>query len=585
MKKSYIAFTVLTLLLLTAIPAYAGNINTSSYAWGQDIGWLNWGTSEGDITVDHEKLTGYAWGENVGWISLNCSNTNSCATVDYKVSNTQEGVLSGYAWGENVGWINFRPTYGGGSINTAGQFMGYIWGENVGWISLNCANGTGSCSTVDFYVSTTWIPSTSGGNTGPGTQPPNETPAPTSAPTTSPTPTPTQSPTTTPTGNPTPTTAPTGTPFPTGTPGTTPITTPITSPPVESPTVTVPPRPPTPTSPPENISFINKITNTATNASRKVSETSDEISIASVPFVIASSLMSSANLLFSGVGILQYLRYVIGMIAVILGIKKRAKPWGTVFNSKTMQPLPFTSVQLLNKDKRVIETRVTDKDGRYGFILNPESFETDTPEVMINVNRKGFVFPSNRPQMPQGLTLYRNIYAGGLIRFTKESTVNYDIPIDPLEEGQKEARSLAGPLRMFIHNSFVKIVNIAFWISLVFVPLNYIYDRTTFNLVLLIVLFVINIFRIFGDLKEKPYGMVVDRSRMNPMPYALISVDSKEGQRKGFAVSDESGKYILITEKGQFDVSLFTPATIQPPRIQKIEVGTKKGWITKRFHL
>ena len=80
--------------------------------------------------------TGYAWGENIGWISLNCSNTSSCATVDYKVSNTVSGNLGGYAWSENAGWINFDPGVGSDpAISSSGELTGYAWGENIGWIN------------------------------------------------------------------------------------------------------------------------------------------------------------------------------------------------------------------------------------------------------------------------------------------------------------------------------------------------------------------------------------------------------------------------------------------------------------------
>lgn len=127
------------------------------YAWGENIGWLNFGTTEGNIHVTDSALTGYIWAENIGWISLNCSNGSSCATVDYKVANNGEGTLTGYAWSENTGWINFNPTYGGVTINSSGEFLGYAWGENIGWVVFNCST-TNSCGTVDYKVKTDWRP-------------------------------------------------------------------------------------------------------------------------------------------------------------------------------------------------------------------------------------------------------------------------------------------------------------------------------------------------------------------------------------------------------------------------------------------
>jgi len=146
------------------------------YAWGENIGWINFGTTEGNVHVTDSALTGYAWAENIGWISLNCSNDSSCGTVDYKVLNDGEGNLSGYAWSENAGWISFKPAHGGVVIDSSGNFSGYAWGENIGWIVFNCAT-TGSCGTVDYKVSTDWRPKSArptvaGVSTGGGGLPP-----------------------------------------------------------------------------------------------------------------------------------------------------------------------------------------------------------------------------------------------------------------------------------------------------------------------------------------------------------------------------------------------------------------------------
>ena len=113
-----------------AVTTVAGNIDPyndgSQYAWGENVGWINFEPSEGEgVTVTNSAVTGKAWGENIGWINL------SPATGG--VVNDGAGNLSGYAWGENVGWINF----GGVTINpTTGIFSGYAWGENIGWINF-----------------------------------------------------------------------------------------------------------------------------------------------------------------------------------------------------------------------------------------------------------------------------------------------------------------------------------------------------------------------------------------------------------------------------------------------------------------
>lgn len=125
---------------------------THKYAWGENIGWINFGTSGGNVHVTNSSLSGHGWSDNYGWINLSPS-----ATV--KVLNNGEGDLSGYAWGESLGWINFNSV----SIDYNGEFAGNATIENDGSrISFNCSN-TSSCSSSNFKVKTDWRPKCNNG--------------------------------------------------------------------------------------------------------------------------------------------------------------------------------------------------------------------------------------------------------------------------------------------------------------------------------------------------------------------------------------------------------------------------------------
>ncbi len=154
-----------------AIVYPTGTINsTYQYAWNDNIGWLQFASSSSNVTVSDSGLAGYAWNANYGNISLNCSNTGSCSSVNYGVTNTftsATATLAGYAWNDNIGWVSFcggqstsscpgTVSYGV-TIDSSGDFHGYAWNDNVGWISFNCADG-GSCGTIPYKVNTTWQP-------------------------------------------------------------------------------------------------------------------------------------------------------------------------------------------------------------------------------------------------------------------------------------------------------------------------------------------------------------------------------------------------------------------------------------------
>lgn len=106
----------------------------NKYAWGENIGWINFGTVSGNVRVTDSGMSGYALSETVGWINLG------------NVVNDGEGNLSGYGWGENIGWINFNPVNGGVVINSSGEFTGSALSETVGWIIFG----------GDYRVKTDW---------------------------------------------------------------------------------------------------------------------------------------------------------------------------------------------------------------------------------------------------------------------------------------------------------------------------------------------------------------------------------------------------------------------------------------------
>ena len=137
-----VLIAVIVLCLVAVAQAATGSIDAvDKWAWGTNVGWINFNSTHGGVTVYSDHLEGYAWGENIGWIRLGTHTGGSPHTygntsnTDYGVNRDVSGNLSGYAWGTNVGWINFNPTHSQVTIDPAtGSFDGYAWGENIGWI-------------------------------------------------------------------------------------------------------------------------------------------------------------------------------------------------------------------------------------------------------------------------------------------------------------------------------------------------------------------------------------------------------------------------------------------------------------------
>jgi len=146
---------IITILIaLTLAPALLAQSNvdtTNKWAWGENIGWLNWrdaGTPAGaqGVVFETNHLRGLIWAENVGWINVGNGSgpyTNTTG-LNFGVNIDAQGLLWGYAWGENIGWINFEGGALASPPNPArvegGRLRGYAWGENIGWINLDDEN-------------------------------------------------------------------------------------------------------------------------------------------------------------------------------------------------------------------------------------------------------------------------------------------------------------------------------------------------------------------------------------------------------------------------------------------------------------
>ena len=140
-NKAYVIllFTAAGLLgCAGAALAAPGTGTLSGYAWGTNLGWINFGCSQCNTEVSDFKITGHAWSDNFGWINLSPNNGG--------VLNDAQGNLSGSAWGELTGWIDFS----GVTISLTGVLSGSASADNGGNINFSCAN----CNVTTDYLPT-----------------------------------------------------------------------------------------------------------------------------------------------------------------------------------------------------------------------------------------------------------------------------------------------------------------------------------------------------------------------------------------------------------------------------------------------
>ena len=150
----------------------------SHYAWGANVGYLNWRPSTANgVNIGAFICQGYIYGANVGWINMGTGipanriqYANNSATdfgVNFTIDpgNPNHALLRGLAYGANIGWINFENTgnpyvilsnCGRANPATCGlsQLRGYVWSANTGWINLDDLNIFVSTDSIDPGVDT-----------------------------------------------------------------------------------------------------------------------------------------------------------------------------------------------------------------------------------------------------------------------------------------------------------------------------------------------------------------------------------------------------------------------------------------------
>ena len=127
--------------------ASLGLFFSTGFIWSPQVGWILLGSgtpsngwhytndSVSDWGVNHDGeggLTGFAYGSNIGWLNFGHGISGYEPRVDLGT-----GVLSGYVWGANIGWISLSNSFV--SVQTEVLASGAdstVAGVPVAWVAM-----------------------------------------------------------------------------------------------------------------------------------------------------------------------------------------------------------------------------------------------------------------------------------------------------------------------------------------------------------------------------------------------------------------------------------------------------------------
>ena len=271
------------------------------------------------------------------------------------------------------------------------------------------------------------------------------------------------------------------------------------------------------------------------------------------------------------------------LLLAALGLAKRKKPWGTVYDSVTKQPLDPAYVVLKSMEGADVATAITDLDGRYGFVV-PEP-----GNYSLYVHKTNYVFPSQKLVGQDHDELYRDLYFGEHFSITNSGEfIAKNVPMDPEKFDWNEFAKKSQHLMKFYSNRekwFSRIANFFFVIGFMVSFLALVFSFTRGNMVIFAMYMALFFIRTFG-LRSRPFGNIVWKETGKPIPFAIIRISqASTGVEVMHRVTDKIGRYYCLLPNGDYFIRIDhkLPDGTYKEIVEKIPVTVTKGYLSKEF--
>ncbi len=252
--------------------------------------------------------------------------------------------------------------------------------------------------------------------------------------------------------------------------------------------------------------------------------------------------LTALSLLSSQFGMYYYLMQLFLGILGIMGLRKKGKPYGVIYNSVTKEPINRAIVRVYDTAGKLVHTDVSDVYGVFSGELQDGNY---TMEVFA----RGYEFPSGVVSGSADKP-YTNIYRGGEFTLDANNPLQYSIPLDPLEVDRiKYAQAL---LINRITKYLGVLQKILVFVGLLLSIFVYIRVPSTFNLVIMCIyipLFILSFLNIF--MRERGYGKVetedLDKSEVT-LGLRELEFETLVGKR----ICDKHGRYRFLVPGGKY---------------------------------
>jgi hypothetical protein len=241
-----------------------------------------------------------------------------------------------------------------------------------------------------------------------------------------------------------------------------------------------------------------------------------------------------------------------GLLSLLswLGLRKKGKLSGYVYDSNTKEPISQAVIRVYSADSKLVWTDVTDSRGFFRLAVEDGKYT-------IKVVARGYEFPS---KVIFGKSDYplENVYHGEEFTVSKGIMPEFSIPLDSIEMNwfERGMAVLRGRLRILY-----KVFSLLFFVfGLIFTVYTYNMNPNWFNFVMILLYipsFVLIVRAVFK--KQLEYGVIKNEKGEVLGNIAVGLRDIEYGRIIAKRNTDGKGRYRFIVDEGEYELEILDP--------------------------
>jgi hypothetical protein len=229
-----------------------------------------------------------------------------------------------------------------------------------------------------------------------------------------------------------------------------------------------------------------------------------------------------------------------GSLLGFLGIRRKARPWGTVYDAVTKRPIDPAYV-VISRNGEEVGSAITDLDGRYGFFLPPGQYD-------IQAGKTHYTFPSAILAGKKSDELYDNLYFGESVTSSGQEVIARNIPLDPVGFDWNEfVKSKADFFRLTSRRELLKtrIVNTIYAVGFVSTLFASVITPSKANFSILAIYALLYALQVWWDFRHPVHQII--RNSGEPIPYSVLTAYLPGlDQRIKSIVTDQLGRFYML---------------------------------------